>query len=143
MTSLYLWFKALHIISFTAWMAGLFYLPRLYAYHVDAEQGSELSETFKIMERRLLRVIMNPALILTFVFGIGLIGVAQPWHSGWFPLKVLLVLGMAGFHGALAKWRKDFESDTNQKSAIFYKRINEVPTILLIIIVILVVVKPF
>jgi protoporphyrinogen IX oxidase len=140
----YLWLKAFHIISLVAWMAGLFYLPRLYAYHAESLPGSEKSETFKVMERRLLRIIMNPAMILTFLFGI-LMVVAAPdlLRQGWLHAKLGLVVAMAGFHGALAVWRKDFAADRNRKSARFYRMINEVPTLLLIPIVILAVIKPF
>lgn len=135
--------KALHIISFTAWMAGMFYLPRLFVYHVGAERGGELSETLKIMERKLLRYIINPAMILTFAFGIWLMMITEPWSGGWFHAKVTLVLLLAGFHGACARWRKDFAADANTKSEKFFRWANEVPTVLLILIVFLVVLKPF
>jgi putative membrane protein len=145
LTSSYLWIKALHIISVIAWMAGLLYLPRLFVYHVAAPQGSDLSETLKTMERRLLRFIMNPAMGASFIFGLllclipGVINLS----SIWFHLKTLLILGLAAVHGMMAGWRKDFEADRNQKSALFFRVINEVPTLLMIGIVILVVVKPF
>ena len=140
----YLWLKALHIISFIAWMAAMLYLPRLYVYHASAEKGSAQSETFKVMERRLLRAIMNPALIATFVFG-GLMIAANPavMQGGWIHAKLLLVLLMAGVHGFYAKCRKDFERDENTRPPKFYRMWNEVPTVLMIAIVILVVVKPF
>lgn len=143
---LYFWLKALHIISFTAWMAGMFYLPRLFVYHADAKVGSELSETFKIMERRLLRIIMNPAMILTWIFGISLVihtGAGAPGAGAWIHAKLALVLIMSGLHGFLAKCRKDFERDGNTRSAKFYRLLNEVPTVLLIGIVFLAVFKPF
>ncbi|MBE7636075.1 protoporphyrinogen oxidase HemJ [Sneathiella sp. P13V-1] len=141
----YQWIKAFHIISVIAWMAGMFYLPRLFVYHVDAEVGSQQSETFKIMERRLLRAIINPAMISSFVFGIFLLltpGIVD-WNSGWIWVKLAMLFLMTGFHGSLSRWRRDFEADKNQKSAKFYRYANEIPTILMIIIVIMVVVKPF
>ena len=142
--SLYPWFLSLHILSVIAWMAGMLYLPRLYVYHASAAGGSELSETFKVMERRLLRGIMNPAMISTFLFG-GLLIAANPavTHGGWFHAKVLLVLMMAGLHGAFSKWRKAFLNDANTRTPKFYKVWNEMPALLLVFIVILVVVKPF
>jgi len=141
----YLWIKAFHIISVIAWMAGMFYLPRLYIYHCYAEVGSVQSETFKIMERRLLRGIINPAMIMTFIFGSLLLAIPGivDWSSGWVWTKLSMLFLMVGFHGQLSKWRKDFEADNNQKSSKYYRFANEFPTILTIIIVIMVVVKPF
>jgi putative membrane protein len=139
---LYLIVKSLHIISFTAWMAGLFYLPRLYIYHVRAARGGELSETLKVMERRLLRFIMNPAMFLTFGFGLWLIAMTGA-DGGWIHAKMLLVLLMAGFHGFCAVTRKKFERDQNLRSEKFFRIANEVPTVLLIGIVFLAVLKPF
>lgn len=139
----YLIVKALHIISFTAWMAGLFYLPRLFIYHVKAAKGAELSETLKVMERRLLRIIMNPAMILTFGFGLWLMMISQAWTGGWFHAKLTLLLLLAGFHGFCAVARKKFERDENTRSEKFYRIANEVPTLLLIGIVFLAVLKPF
>jgi putative membrane protein len=141
---LYDWIKALHVISMIAWMAGLLYLPRLFVYHVQAQAGSIQSDTFKIMERRLLKAIMNPAMIATFVFGIWLI-VLNPslLSQGWLHAKLLLVLGMAGAHGAMGKWRKEFEADRNVRPQRFYRIANEVPTVLMIVVVILVIVRPF
>jgi putative membrane protein len=141
---LYDWIKALHVISMIAWMAGLLYLPRLFVYHVQAQAGSIQSDTFKIMERRLLKAIMNPAMIASFVFGIWLI-VLNPslLSQGWLHAKLLLVLGMAGAHGAMGKWRKDFEADRNVRPQRFYRIANEVPTVLMIVVVILVIVRPF
>ena len=141
----YQWIKAFHIISVIAWMAGMFYLPRLFVYHADAEVGSQQSETFKIMERRLLRAIINPAMISSFVFGIFLLmtpGIVD-WSSAWIWVKLGMLFLMTGFHGSLSRWRRDFEADKNQKSAKFYRYANEIPTVLMIIIVIMVVVKPF
>lgn len=140
----YLLLKALHIISFTAWMAGMFYLPRLYVYHVDAPKGGELSETLKMMERKLLRFIINPAMILTLVFGVWLVVITQAWATGgWFHAKATLLILLFGFHGMCARWRKDFANDANTRSAKFYRIANEVPTLLLIGIVLLAVLKPF
>ncbi|MDB5492622.1 MAG: putative rane protein [Micavibrio sp.] len=138
------WLLSFHILSMIAWMAGMLYLPRLYVYHAAAAKGSELSETFKVMERRLLRGIMNPAMISTFLFG-GMLIAANPAlaQGGWFHAKVLLVLMMAGLHGAFSKWRKVFLHDENTRSPKFYKVWNEMPALLLVFIVILVVVKPF
>lgn len=142
-SSAYLWLKAFHIISMVAWMAGLFYLPRLYVYHADSPAGSAQSETFKVMERRLLRIIMNPAMLLTFLFGGLMLTIPGALQQGWMHAKLGLVLGLAGFHGALAVWRKDFAIDHNRRPARFYRMVNEVPTLVLIGIVILAIVKPF
>ncbi len=139
----YLWFLALHVISVMAWMAGLFYLPRLYVYHCNAAAGSELSETLKIMERRLLRAIMYPAMISSAIFGILLLFEINAWTQGWLHVKLLCVFFMIVFHFYLAKCRQDFLKDNNQRSEKFYRSINEVPTILMIVIVIMVIVKPF
>lgn len=142
----YLLIKALHIISFTSWMAGMFYLPRLFAYHANAQVGGELSETLKVMERRLLRIIINPAMLATFVFGVWLVvltGYGSPGTGGWIHAKIVLVLAMAGLHGYLSAARKKFARDENTKSARFYKILNEIPTLLFVIIVLLAVVKPF
>lgn len=146
MQELYLYVKAFHVIFVMAWMAGLFYLPRLYAYHAEAKPGSEQSETFKLMERRLLRIIMNPALIITWVLGLYLIfgfDSVSLKTDGWLHAKLLLVVGMTAYHGFLAKWRKEFDADRNQRSSKFYRIVNEIPTILMALIVILVIVKPF
>ncbi len=146
MQELYLYIKAFHVIFVTAWMAGLFYLPRLYVYHADSEPGSVQSETFKVMERRLLRIIMNPALIITWVLGLYLIfgfNIVSLSQDGWLHVKLALVVAMTAYHGFLARWRKDFEADRNERSARFYRIVNEIPTILFILIVILVIVKPF
>jgi protoporphyrinogen IX oxidase len=141
--NLYPWLKAFHIVAVIAWMAGMLYLPRLLVYHCAAEPGSKQSETFKVMERRLLRVIVNPAMIATWVLGIWLALDGAWYQAGWLQTKVALVLVMSGVHGLLARWVRDFAADQNQHSEKFYRIINEVPTILMIAIVILVVVKPF
>jgi putative membrane protein len=141
----YLWLKALHIIAVISWMAGLLYLPRLFVYHVDAQSGSEKSETFKIMERRLLRFIMRPAMIATWVFG-GLmlwVNFDGLMSQGWIHVKLLLVVLMTGLHHAMGAWVRKFAADVNTKSARFYRIMNEVPTVMMIVIVILAVVKPF
>src|SRR6202043_550823 len=144
----YPWIKAFHLIAAMAWMAGMLYLPRLFVYHCAAETGSVQSETFKVMERRLLRAIINPAMIATWVFGLWLAWLGPDSHYGWFAsgwlqAKILLVLALSAVHGLLARWRADFAADRNRHSQRFYKIINEVPTVLLIIIVLLVVLKPF
>lgn len=141
---LYLWVKAGHILSLIAWMAALFYLPRLYVYHADAAAGGEASETFKVMERRLLRAIANPAMIATWVFGLWLAFVYVGFAgNGWLHAKLGLVVLLTGFHMMLARWRRDFEADRNARPARFYRIMNELPTLLLIGIVLLVVLKPF
>ena len=141
----YLWIKALHVIAVISWMAGLLYLPRLFVYHVTAEAGSDKSETLKVMERRLLRAIMNPAMIAAYLFG-GLMLAAHGWEvfaEGWLQAKLVLVAVLTVVHHYLALWRKDFEADCNTRPERFYRIANEVPTLLMIGIVILVVVKPF
>ncbi|WP_339855560.1 protoporphyrinogen oxidase HemJ [uncultured Nisaea sp.] len=140
----YEWIKAFHVISMVAWMAGMFYLPRLYVYHAAAETGSELSETLKIMERRLLRAIINPAMISTFIFGIWMLVLVPDYLSEpWMHVKLTCVIVMTGFHGGLSRWRRQFAADANPHSERFYRIANEVPTILLIVIIIMVIVKPF
>jgi protoporphyrinogen IX oxidase len=143
---LYLWLKALHIIAIIAWMAGMLYLPRLFVYHAAAKPGSELSETFKTMERRLLKLIINPAMIATWLLGLSLIwlmGKDAFVQSGWLHAKLVLVLAMTGLHGFFAGLVKQFNTDRNQRSQRFYRIINEIPTVLLIVIVVLATVKPF
>lgn len=139
----YQWIKALHLISVIAWMAGMLYLPRLFVYHCDAEPGSDKSETFKVMERRLLRGIMGPAMILTWVFGLMLLYLSEAWTEGWMMAKGVLIVVMTVMHHYFALWRKDFEADRNERPAKFYRIANEVPTVLMIGIVILVIVQPF
>jgi putative membrane protein len=145
---MYEWIKAFHIIAVIAWMAGMLYLPRLFVYHCAAEKGSVQSETFKVMERRLLRAIINPAMVATWLLGLWLAWNGPDSRFGWFAApwlhgKIVLVLALSVLHGMLAKWRQDFAVDNNRHSARFYRIINEVPTILMIGIVILAVVKPF
>jgi protoporphyrinogen IX oxidase len=145
---MYEWVKAFHIISVIAWMSGMLYLPRLFVYHCAAEKGSVQSETFKVMERRLMQAIINPAMIATYVFGLCLAWlIADSRYPGYLPdwlwAKIVLVLMLSGVHGALSRWRKDFAADNNRHSQKFYRIINEVPTVLMIAIVLLVVLKPF
>lgn len=140
---MYEWIKALHVIAVIAWMAGMLYLPRLFVYHCSAEIGSKQSETFKVMERRLFKAIINPAITVVWLAGLYLAWDAQWWTAGWFHAKLFLVLVMSGVHGLFSRWRKDFEADSNQHSEKFYRVINEVPTLLMIGAVILVIVKPF
>ena len=139
---MYIWIKALHIIAIISWMAGMLYLPRLFVYHAKAEQGSELSETLKIMERRLLRAIMNPAMLVALITG-GILLSYQDFSNGWLHVKLAAVAGMIVMHMAMGKWRKDFEADKNTRSDRFYRFANEAPTVLMLIIVVMAVVKPF
>ena len=143
--TIYLWFKALHVISVIAWMAGLLYLPRLFVYHCDAPVGSVSSETFKVMERRLARAIMTPAMLATWLFGLALLAAspAVDWGSGWLHLKLFLVIVMSGLHGMMARWRREFLVDRNHHTARFYRIVNEVPTVLMVAIVLTVIIKPF
>jgi putative membrane protein len=140
---MYEWLKAFHIVAVIAWMAGMLYLPRLFVYHCAAEAGSRQSETFKVMERRLLRLIMNPAMIATWALGLWL-----AWQGGflmapWFHAKLALVIALSAVHGFFARQVRVFAADKNQNSAKFYRIVNEIPTVLLIAIVVLAVVKPF
>lgn len=140
---MFLWIKALHIISVISWMAGLLYLPRLFVYHCGAPKGSVQAETFKEMERRLLRYIMNPAMIVVWITGPLLAWEGGMYRDHWLMAKFGLVVLLTVHHHALAYWRKDFAQDRNVRSPRFYRIANEVPTVLMIGIVILVVVKPF
>ena len=139
----YLWAKAIHIMAVIAWMAGMFYLPRLFVYHADTVPGSEQSETFKIMEHRLMKVIMNPAMILTWVFGLYLAWEGFRFSGGWLHVKLLAVVLLSGAHGYFSKSVKDFGADKRLKGARHWRMVNEIPTVLMIIIVIMVVLKPF
>jgi protoporphyrinogen IX oxidase len=140
---MYLWIKAFHVIAVIAWMAGMLYLPRLFVYHCDAAKGSVQSETFKVMERRLLKAIINPAMIVAWVLGLYLAWDGGWFRSGWLHGKLALVLGLSAVHGLYARWVRDFAADRNTRPARFYRVWNEVPTFLLVGIVILVIVKPF
>lgn len=136
--------KSLHVVSVIAWMAGMFYLPRLFVYHAEAGAGSPQSETFKVMERRLLRAIMNPAMIATWVFGAAMLAMVPDWLSdGWLHAKLALVVAMTVLHHVYAYWRKVFDRDGNRRPARFYRIWNEAPTLLLVAIVFLVILKPF
>ena len=138
------WFKALHVISVIAWMAGMLYLPRLFVYHSVAETGSVQSETFKVMERRLLRAITTPAMIATWVFGLAMVGQGIiDWGSVWPWVKAALVLALSGYHGLLVRHTRAFAEDRNDRPQKYFRMINEVPTVLMIGIVIMVIVKPF
>ncbi|MDB5367145.1 MAG: hemJ [Rhodospirillales bacterium] len=139
-----LWLKALHVVSVIAWMAGMLYLPRLFVYHAQATPGSEASETFKVMERRLLRAIINPAMAATLIFGIAML-VLEPalLRQPWLHAKLVLVLFLAVLHGKFSRWRRDFEQDRNTRPARTFKIVNELVTVAMIGIVILVIVRPF
>ena len=142
---LYPWTKAFHVIAVVAWMAGLFYLPRLYVYHCELQPGSAESERFKVMERRLLKQITDPAMIAAWILGILLVltpGVIN-WSARWWDVKLAMVLLLSGYHGALSRWRRDFVQDRNTRPQRFYRIANEVPTLLLVVIVIMVIVRPF
>jgi protoporphyrinogen IX oxidase len=140
---IYLWLKALHIIAVIAWMAGMLYLPRLFVYHAGVAPGSEQSETFKLMERRLLKAIINPAMGATWLLGLTLVWLGD-WHTArWLWAKLILVIVLSALHGQFVRYWRDFAADRNRHSQKFYRVINEVVTVLLVLIVILVVVKPF
>jgi protoporphyrinogen IX oxidase len=139
----YLTFKVIHIVAVIAWMAGIFYLPRLFVYHAEAGPGTSQSETFKVMERRLLRGIMLPSMILTWIGGIGVATAGGFWSDGWLSAKLVLVIFLTGYHFWLARQSRAFTEDRNQVPAKTYRILNEVPVLVLIAIVILVVVKPF
>ena len=140
---MYEWLKAFHVIAIIAWMAGMLYLPRLFVYHCAAEPGSKQSETFKVMERRLLKAIINPAIIVSWGLGLWLAWSGGWYASLWLQAKVVLALALSALHGFFVRWVHDFAADQNRHSQKFYRIINEVPTIFMIAIVILVVVKPF
>jgi protoporphyrinogen IX oxidase len=140
---MYEWLKAFHVIVVIAWMAGMLYLPRLFVYHCEAEPGSKQSETFKVMERRLLKAIINPAMVVSWALGIWLAWKGGWYVAPWFHAKLLLVLALSALHGFLVRWVRDFAADRNRHSQKFYRIINEVPAVLMIGIVILAVVKPF
>ncbi|WP_374730351.1 protoporphyrinogen oxidase HemJ [Salinarimonas sp.] len=138
----YLWLKSLHVIAIIAWMAGLLYLPRLFVYHTSAEAGSQQSETFKVMERRLLKAITTPAMIVSVATGLWLGFLGGWWSQGWLHFKLLLVLGLLISHHLMARYVKAFAGDANAKSSTYYRAFNEAPTLLMIGIVVLVIVKP-
>lgn len=140
---MYEWIKALHVIAVISWMAGLLYLPRLFVYHCEAVAGSQQSETFKVMERRLLKAIINPAMAVTWLAGLWLVWAGHWEKAGWLHAKLALVIAMSGLHGFLSARVRDFAGDKNIRSQRFYRIINEVPAVLMVGIVILVIVKPF
>ena len=141
---LYTWIKAAHLFAVIAWMAGMFYLPRLYVYHTQVAPGSDGDLRFQTMERRLLRGIVNPAMIGVWVLGIILVSINPYWFDqGWIYVKLAAVVAMSAFHGLLSRWRRDFEAGRNRRPERFFRAANEVPTILLLIILVMVVVKPF
>jgi len=140
---LYDWLKAFHVIAIIAWMAGMLYLPRLFVYHCEAAPGSIQSETFKIMERRLLKAIINPAMIVTWLLGLVLVWQGGWWTAGWLHGKLVLVLILSGLHGVYLRRLKEFAADRNTRPARYFRILNEIPTVLMIGIVILVIVKPF
>ena len=140
---MYLWIKALHVIAVISWMAGMLYLPRLFVYHAATERGSAQSETFKVMEARLYKFIMTPAMIATWLLGIVLVLQGHWLAASWFQVKFVLVFAMTILHGLFGHWANDFKFDRNTRSQKFYRIANEIPAILLIVIVLLAVVKPF
>ena len=146
LATVYPWTKSLHVMSMIAWMAGLFYLPRLFVYHAErAEPGTELADTLKVMERKLLKLIINPAGVATWLFGLALVftpGIVD-WSSGWAWTKTVLVIAMTVFHHALVRWVRVFAADANEKPGRYYRMMNEVPTVLMVGIVIMIVVRPF
>lgn len=143
LTGGYLWFKAIHVIAIIAWMAGLLYLPRLFVYHCETTPGTPESERFKVMERKLMRYIMNPAMIAAWIFGLLIASAIDAWSDGWFHAKLLFVIFLQGSHHMMASWRRAFAEDRNTHSQRFFRMMNEVPTLLMIGIVIFVIVKPF
>ncbi len=138
-----LWLKALHVMAVMAWMAGLFYLPRLFVYHVEAKPNSDVTRTFEVMEEKLLRIIMRPAMIIVWLTGLVLVWQQGQFLQGWFLAKFALVFAMTGLHGMMSKWRKDLAAGTNTKDSRYFRIANEVPTALMAGIVIFVIVKPF
>jgi len=139
----YLWVKALHILAVITWMAAFLYLPRLFVYHCQAEPGSRQSETFKVMERRLLRGIMNPSMIVAWAAGLALMVNLEAWTEGWFHAKATAVVVLTVLHMMAARWRRDFATDANRHSERFYRVMNEVPALLMVVIVVMAVVRPF
>jgi len=139
----YDWILVLHVLAIISWMAAALYLPRLFVYHAEAQKGSIQSETFKIMERRLLKAIMTPAMVVSWLTGLTLVWTGGWWSAGWMWGKFLLVLGLSGAHGVLVGATRRFAEDRNDKSHVYYRVLNEVPTVLMIGIVILVIIKPF
>ena len=140
---MYEWIKAFHIIAVISWMAGMLYLPRLFVYHCEAEAGSKQSETFKVMERRLLKAIINPAMVVTWILGLAMVWLGDWYLSPWMHAKFALVIILSALHGMLVRRWREFSQDRNTRSQKYYRIINEVPALLMVGIVILVVLKPF
>lgn len=145
LNEIYRWLLAFHVISVIAWMAGLLYLPRLFVYHAEAEAGSALSETFKVMERKLLRLIMNPAMVLAWLFGtlMALTPGQIDWSAGWVWVKLAMIVGLTVLHHLFDLWRKDFLADRNVRPHRFYRYANEVPTLMMVVLVVMVIAQPF
>ena len=139
----WLWIKALHVIAVISWMAGMLYLPRLFIYHLETEIGSEGSERFKVMEQRLLKVIINPAMMVTWLAGLYLAWTLSVWTDIWFLVKFVAVFALSGLHGHFSKAVKAFAADERLKDQRYWRLMNEGPTVLMIVIVIMVIVKPF
>ncbi len=140
---MYEWVKVAHIVSVISWMVGFLYLPRLMVYHSNTAVGSDSSETFKVMERRLMKAIMTPAMIASWIFGLWLMYLLEAWSQGWFMAKFFLVFILSFFHGLAVGWVREFDQDLRKRTHKFFRVVNEIPAVLLILIVILVVVKPF
>ena len=140
---MYEWVKVAHLASVISWMVGFLYLPRLMVYHVDAEIGSVQSETFKVMERRLLKGIMTPAMLASWVFGLWLMVLIEGWTQGWFVAKLFLVLILSVIHMITAKWVREFDADERNRTSRFFRLVNEIPAVLMVLVLILVIVKPF
>lgn len=144
MQDYFMWYKAIHVISVISWMAAMFYMPRLFVYHTKADIGSEMDKTFQVMEYKLQKIIMTPAMITTYIFGIIIAYIYGFVALGvWFHIKMFAVLVLTAIHGMLSKWRKDFAVGQNKHSAKFYRIINEIPVIFMVIAVVMVIVKPF
>ena len=139
----YLWFKAFHIIAVIAWMAGMLYLPRLFVYHCEIKPGTDEYARFVTMEKRLMRIIVNPSMIAVWIFGLLVATSMGAWTQPWLHAKLLLVIALSGLHGMFSRWRRDFEQGKNTRTQRFYRIVNEVPAALMIFIVLLVVLKPF
>jgi putative membrane protein len=140
---MYEWIKAAHLISVISWMVGFLYLPRLMVYHQQSDIGSDKSETFKVMERRLMKGIMTPAMVASWLFGLWLMVLTEAWTQGWFISKLFMVCLLTFFHIVAVKWVREFDADRRYRSQRFYRIVNEIPAVLMVIIVILVIVKPF
>ncbi len=144
MDKYFLWYKVIHIVSVISWMAAMLYMPRLFIYHMEVEKGSQMDKIFQKMEYNLQKIIMTPSMILTYIFGLLTAYVYGVAALGiWFYIKMLCVLVLTTIHGLLARCRSNFVNNNNRHSVLFFRIINEIPTIMIIIAVIMVVVKPF